>query len=136
MITSASLGKELVVTVPNKIGVLAGISKILADHGVNIKGVAGYGIGPEAKIMVLSDDTLRAKEAIEKGGYKNIKENEIILVDLEDAPGALKSLTSKLLSDKIDIKYIYGTACEGGCPARIIISTSDNEKALVSFKAR
>ena len=136
MVRDAKLGKELVVTVPNKIGILANISKILADHGINIEGVAGYAANNEAKIMLVASDTLRAKEALVKAGYKMTKENEIVIVDLENKPGALKGISAKLADAKIDIKYTYGTACPTGCPARIILSTSENEKALLSLKAK
>ena len=136
MIKDANLGKELIVKMPNKVGILANISKILADRGINIEGVAGYAANNEASIMFVADDTLSAKEALHKGGYENIKENEVVVVDLENKPGALKAITAKLAAEKIDIKYAYGTACPEGCPARIILSTSDNEKALVSFKAK
>ncbi len=136
MIKKASLGKEIVVTVANKIGILANISKILADHGINIEALAGYAVNNDAKIMVVADDTLRGKEALQKAGYSTIKENEVVLVDLENKPGALKSVTAKLAEAKIDIKYTYGTTCPEGCPARIVLATTDNEKALVSFKAK
>lgn len=136
MVKDVNLGKELVVTVPNKVGILANMSKILADHGINVEGVAGYAAETEAKIMIVAEDTLRAKEALVKGGYKNCKENEVLVVDLINKPGALKGITAKLAADKIDIRYTYGTACPSGCPARLIIATSDNEKALVSLKAK
>ncbi|MCM8760870.1 MAG: ACT domain-containing protein [Candidatus Omnitrophica bacterium] len=136
MIKGASLGKEIVVTTENKIGVLANISKILADHGINIEGVAGYAANNEAKIMIVAADTLRAKEAIQKAGYKNTKENEVVIVDLENKAGALKSITAMMAAEKIDIRYIYGTTCPAGCPARIIISTTANEKAVVLFKSK
>jgi hypothetical protein len=134
MIKNAELGKELVVAVPNKIGILADMSKVLADHGINIEGVAGYAQNNEAKIMIVTDDTLRAKEALEKSGYKGIKEKEVVIVELINKPGALKAITAKLSQEKIDIIYTYGTACPEGCPARIILSTTNNEKALVSIK--
>jgi len=134
MLKDVNLGKELVVSVPNNVGVLANISKLLADRGINIEGVAGYAQGTDAKIMIVAEDALRAKEALEKGGYKMIKENEVLVLDLENKPGALKVVTAKLAKDGIDIRYTYGTACPSGCPARIVISTSANEKALVSLK--
>ena len=136
MVKNANLGKEIVVTAPNKIGVLANISKILADHGINIEGVAGYAANNEAKIMLVMDDTLRGKEALAKAGYNSIKENEVVLLDLENKPGAMKSISAKLAEQEIDIKYTYGTACPAGCPARLVLSTSDNEKALVAFKTK
>ena len=137
MIKDANLGKEIVVTTENKVGVLAGISRMLADHGINIEGVAGYaGQNNEAKIMLVVDDTLRAREAIEKAGYKNTKENEVVIVDLLNKPGALKGITAMMAAATIDIRYIYGTACPEGCPARIVLSTNNNERAVVLFKAK
>lgn len=134
MIKGINLGKELVVSLPNKVGILAGISKILADGGINVEGVAGYAQGADAKIMIVAEDTLRAKEALERGGYKSLKENEVLVIDLDNKPGALKVVTAKLAKEGIDIRYTYGTACSSGCPARLIIATSANEKALVSLK--
>lgn len=134
MLKDVNLGKELVVSLTNKVGILADIAKILADHGINVEGVAGYAEGNDAKIMIVAEDTLRAKEALEKGGYKTIKENEVLVLDLENKPGALKVVTARLAKDGIDIRYTYGTACSSGCPSRIIMATSANEKALVSLK--
>jgi len=134
MIKSAQLGKEIVVTVGNKIGVLADMSKLVADHGINIDAVAGYAAGNEAKIMLVTGDNLRTVDALIKAGYKTVKEEEVVVVELENKTGALKNITAALASQSIDIKHVYGTVCAGGCPAKIVLSTTDNEKALVTFK--
>lgn len=135
MIRSAEMGKELVLTVPDKPGQMASVSRILADHGINVEGVAGYGTGKEAKIMIVPDDALRAGEALKKAGFNAMETKEVVVVELENKPGALKSITAKLSDARIDIRYLYGTTCVEGCPATIILATSDNEKALVIFKA-
>lgn len=136
MIKEARLGREIEVRVINKIGVLADMSKILAERGVNIEAVAGYAVeaSKEAKIMLVADDNLRAVEALKKSGYKSVKENEVVIIDLENRAGALKLICAKLAAEDIDIKKIYGTACADSCPAKIVLSTSNNEKALVAFK--
>lgn len=134
MISQAQLAKEIVVTVVNKIGVLADMSKLLAESGVNIEAVAGYAVNKEAKIMLVTNDSLRAIGALKKSGYTSIKENEVVVIELEDKPGALKNITARLAAEGIDINQIYGTTCSGGCPAKLVISTTDNEKALVAFK--
>jgi len=135
MVNAATLGKELAVTVINKIGVLAEVSRILADHGLTIDGISGYSKEDNTAVLLLVvDDILRAGEALSKAGYKAIKENEVVLLDIDNKPGALKNLTAKLAIHDIDIKYLYGTACPSGCPARMVLCTSDNEKALLLFK--
>jgi len=134
MVKAAKLGKEINVTIANKIGVLADIAKIIAEHGINIEALAGYAEDKEAKIMLVTEDNLRATDALVKNKYKSIKENEVLILELENKPGDLRNVTAKLSDEDIDIKYIYGTSCSAGCPAKIILSTSDNEKALVAFK--
>lgn len=136
MIKGASLAKEIVVTVGNKIGILADMSKILADHGINIEAVAGYTDNSDAKIMLVTDDNLRAVDALKKNNYSSVVEKEIVVVKLENKAGALKNITAKLAAEGVDIRYIYGTTCSAGCPASIVLSTSDNEKAVVAFKAK
>ena len=134
MIKKVTLGKELVVTTENKVGILANIAKLMADHDINIEGVAGYGDAKEAKIMLVTDDNLRAGDALRKAGYAQIRESEIIMLDLINKPGALKGVTAKLAADNIDLRYCYGTICSEGCPARLILATNANEKAFVLLK--
>ena len=134
MIKAAKLGMEIQVNAANKIGILADISKLLSEKGINIEGVAGYAVSGEAKIMIVTNDTLRTTDALNKAGYKGVKENQVVIVELENRPGALKTVTSVLAASKIDIKQVYGTACISGCPAQLILSTSDNDKALVELK--
>lgn len=137
MIKSVGFGKEIVVTVANRVGVLAEMAKILADHGINLEGVAGYAQVKDAKIMLVVDDALRAIDALKVKGYANAKENNVIEVELENKAGALKNLTLKLAEAGIDINYIYGTTCSGDCTvARLILDTNNNEKALVALKGK
>ncbi len=136
MVRDAHLGKEIVVVVGNKIGVLANLSKIVSDHGINIEAVAGYADNAEAKIMLVTNDNLRALDALVKNGYKSSKESEVLVLEMENKAGVLKNITAKLASESIDIKYIYGTTCTSGCPSRVVLSTSNNEKAVVAFKTR
>ena len=134
MVKSAQLAKQIVVTIANKVGILAEISKLVADHGINVEAVAGYAINNEAKIMFLTSDNQRVTDALKKAGYSSIKEEEVVVVELENKAGALKNITGVLVDQGIDIKQVYGTACIAGCPAKIILSTSNNDKVLVALK--
>jgi len=135
MIKAVRSAKEIAVTVVNKIGVLAEMSKILSSEGINIEAVAGYAADDQtAKIMLVAADSLKAVGALKKAGYNSLQEKEVVIVELENKTGALKLITAKLAAAEIDIKQIYGTTCAAGCPASIVISTVDNEKALAALK--
>ena len=134
MSRQAQLSKEIAVTVANKVGVLADMSKLLSEGGINIEAVAGYALGSEAKLMVVTADNAAAVNILKKAGYASLKENEVVVVDLENKPGALKEITLSLAGNGVDIKQVYGTACSSECPSRIVFSTSDNQKALEALR--
>ncbi len=136
MIKDVNLIKEIVVTSENKMGVLANITKILADKDINIEGVAGYAEAGVAKLMFVTNNNLRATDALKKAGYTSIKESEAVMVDLINKPGALKNITAKLFAEGVDIKYAYGTISREESSPRIILSTSNNEKAFVILKSK
>jgi len=134
MVVNVRLGKEIVVTIVNKVGILAEMSDIIANHGINIEAVGGYATENAASIMIVTGDNLRAMDALKAKGYKSAVESEVVILDMENKPGALKNITRKLATEDIDIKHIYGSACSGDCPARLVISCSNNEKALILLK--
>jgi hypothetical protein len=134
MVANARLGKEILIRTENKVGVLADISTMLADHGINIDAIVGYGEGAKAEIMLIADDSRRASDALKAATYEAVQEREVVVLDLENKPGALKSVSSALAAENIDINYVYGTTCGAGCPAKIVMSTNDNQKVLLTLK--
>jgi len=134
MIKSASLAKEIVVNIKNAVGILADISRLLADHGINIEAVHGCALGEDATITILTSDNLRAIEVLKKERYANAEEKNVVVVELENKTGALKAVTARLADEDIDIKYTYGTVCPGGCPAKLVIATDNTEKTLLTLK--
>ena len=80
--------------------------------------------------MFVTNNNVSAVETLASNGYVDTKENEVIIVELENTPGALKNISERLAQNNINITYIYCTTCMGGCPARIILSTTDNQQAI------
>ncbi|MCX5696706.1 MAG: ACT domain-containing protein [Candidatus Omnitrophica bacterium] len=130
MSEQAVLKKELIVSIANKVGVLADISKIIAHEGINILAINGYALTKDkAIIRFVSEDNSGALKILKRIGYGSVKQGEVLVVELDNSPGALREMAGKLANSRIDIKFIYGTACKDGCPASIVLSTSNNKKA-------
>jgi hypothetical protein len=108
----------------------------MADRGINIEAVAGYEVQGtnKARIMLVVEDARRAYDALKEKGFASVEVREELLVELDNRPGALKIVTGLLASKEINIKQIYGTASPGESPVRVILATSDNQKALVTLK--
>jgi hypothetical protein len=136
MLKKAMLAKEISVLVENEMGILHKITDLLADHGINIEAVAGYEVleSKNAEMMFVVDDTLRASDALKAKGYGSVDENDVIVVEMENKPGALKTVTRLLAAKGINIRYIYGSVGSEATYVRVVMLTSDNEKALIALK--
>ena len=132
MIKNITLGEEITITTKNKIGILADVSKMLSFKGINIEAVLGYEIGPIAKLLIVTNANLVIVKELKKMKYRSVKETEVLLVDLDNKPGALKVVSTEMKENKIDIRYVYLTPCT--CTAkgssRMVLQTSDNERAM------
>lgn len=133
MIKNVTLGEEITVTTRNKVGILADVAMMLASKGINIEAVLGYEVGLTGKLFLVTSGNLTIINELKKKKYKLVKETEVILVDLENKPGALKVVATEMKENNIDIKYVYITPCT--CPgkgsSRMVLQTSDNERAIV-----
>ena len=132
MIKNVTLGEEITITTPNKVGILADVAMLLSNKGVNINAILGYESGMMGKVFLVTDANLMIINELKKKKYKFVKETEVILVDLENKPGALKVVATEMKENKIDIKYVYLTpcTCANKGSSRMVLQTSDNEKAM------
>ena len=131
MIKNVSLGEEIVITTKNKVGLLADIATMLANQGVNIEAASGYEVGDTASLRLVTNANLGIVAELRAKKYKSVNETEVVLVELSNKPGALKVVTTELGKNKIDIEYLYVTSSSAGASSsRMILSTSDNEKAM------
>jgi hypothetical protein len=132
MIRSVTLGEEIVVTTKNKVGIMADIAMTLANEGVNIESVVGYEEGQDGKVMLVTSANIRVMDELKAKGYKDVKEREVILVDLENKRGALKVVTQELKDNEIDIQHLYVTSPTGPgtSSSKMVLLTNDNEAAM------
>ena len=133
MIKNGMLGEEITITTRNKVGILADVAMMLANKGINIEAVLGYEVGITGKLLLITSANIIIINELRKKRYKLVKEREVILVDLENKPGALKVVATEMKENKIDIKYAYVTpcTCANKGSSRMVLQTSDNERAMV-----
>jgi hypothetical protein len=124
------MAEEIVISTRNKVGLLADVAVITANHGINIDAILGYESGISARILFITNGNLLIINELKKKKYKFIKETEVVVVELTNKPGALKVVATELKNNRIDIKYIYVTSCSCGGAGRIVLQTSDNEKTM------
>lgn len=126
----ARLDKELVLKVRNEIGVLAQISKIVAERGINILAAGAWVEGSQAIVHLVTDDTLRTSEMLRAKSYAP-RETEVVLVEIPHKPGMLKHVTEKLAQAGIDLHHLYVSATTSTGNSLIVLASANNNRAVV-----
>lgn len=121
--------KQLSVFLPNRPGVLARTCSILSDSGVNIMAMAVHDSVDNAVVRFLVDHPTKALLLLEQEELY-VLEQEVVVVDLDNHPGALARICQALAEADINIAYAYCTAMrqqELGC---LVLKTDQPERAL------
>lgn len=118
---------QLTLNLESKPGVLAKISRALADAGVNITGLCAAEASGRGKLRILVTDPARAKAALTGAKYR-VSEEPALTFSLENRPGALAGVVEKLAAGKINIKCAYATTSDGG-HATVVLTVSNADKA-------
>lgn len=127
---TAKIGKEIVVETLNQAGLLDEMARTLSEKGISVLGVSGGVKGHNAVIRLITDDNVRAMDALRRKNYSPA-EAEVIVVDLPHRPGMLRQVTERLCKAEIDILHVYGTAEMSSARGLLILSTPRNEHAVV-----
>jgi hypothetical protein len=125
----ARMGKEVVARMPNQVGVLAHVTKLVAEMGIDIGAVSSWVEGSQAVIRLLTNDATRVADALRQQKL-TVKENEVVLVTSPHKPGMLRKVTEKLAQAGIDLRYLYASALESQEQCLIVFGSTDNGKAM------
>ena len=125
----ASVVKQLLVITEDKIGMLQEVSAAVSNAGANIEAMCAYGMEGKAYFMIVTSDNAKVSAALK--GKGQVKEEDVVIVELVNKVGAAFGISEKLKKAGIDLKYIYGTTCVScGCACRVVFSSDDNAKAV------
>ena len=100
--------KDLTIMLKSQPGTLSQISALLGKMGINIEGIAGMQAPDKDVIHLLLEDPEKAKALLEKEGI-NATIRDVLVVDVEDRPGALGKIAQKLADAGINITLAYLT---------------------------
>jgi hypothetical protein len=124
--------KEIVVRMPNAIGTLGEVARIVADKGVNILAASAWVEGEQAVIRLVTDDTVRVVDALKARQY-DVQEGDVLMTEPAHKPGMLHRLTERLAQAGIDIRHLYATAGASQERCVIVFATANNERALLEL---
>ena len=129
MIKNLVKAKEISVLTKNEVGALSRMMSFLVNHGINVETIVGYSnqTGRQGNLTFITDNNQEAIAELVNNEYEYIEERDVIVIELANKPGSLKNVSVILANNGININYFYCTTCSGGCPAKIVLATTDND---------
>jgi hypothetical protein len=100
--------RDCAIQLSNNPGDLSRVAQALGRRGVNIKALAAITVDSKAMTRILPDDIVVARSALEAANIR-FTESEVHLVLLENKPGVLASVTSRLGDEGVNLEALYVT---------------------------
>ena len=100
----AHVATDLAVTLPeDRPGMLARAVNALSSAGLNLEGHAEM----EGVVHVLTIDADAARTALEGAGFRVVREQQVVLVPVQDRPGSAASIFRRIADAKVNIRFSY-----------------------------
>jgi len=129
----ADLDRQLMIHLKDTAGTLAEVLSVVSSSGINIIALCAYAIDGMVAIMFVSEDNNAAKSLLEKKGF-DVQEEEVVLLTLDNRPGALQEVTNKIAEAGIDLTLMYGSADKDAEQSPIVLISRNNLDVMMLVK--
>jgi hypothetical protein len=116
--------KDLTVILEDRPGTLADVGEALGKAGININGLCGFPCEGKGIFHILVEDAAAARRALEEIGLEVRGERQVLILELEDRPGAFGDVTRRIANAGVNIDLVYAAT-----KTRVIIGADDLDKA-------
>jgi hypothetical protein len=101
------MAKNLTISLADRPGILAELGEALGGAGVNIEGFCGYASEGRGTLHVLVEDAAGARRALEEAGFDVEDERDVVVVDVEDRPGAMGVVARRVANADVGLNLGY-----------------------------
>ena len=102
------MSTDLTLYLDDQPGELARIGDVLGKAGANIAGLCALTSGGgQAEVHILVHDATAAFEALQRAGIRIAAEQEVLVLEIEDRPGALGEIARKLGEARVNLTLVY-----------------------------
>jgi hypothetical protein len=120
--------REISLTLPNRPGALAGVSKALAKARINLAAISVDSSSGEGLVRLIVNDPDRAVGLLATAGY-DPEVQEMIAVRLEDRAGSFLRVLEALARERINIQSVAILVAREGNQPLVALSASDLPRA-------
>jgi len=121
--------KQLALFLENRPGTLARVCDALARAKISIYAVSMSDTVDHSVVRMVVSDYVKALHMFEERGTL-VVEDDVLMMESENKPGALGKLAHKLAAAKVNIEYLYSATLPDAAKGLLILRVSDPKKAL------
>jgi hypothetical protein len=117
------VSKDFVLIPDDKPGVIARLGEAAGAAGINIEGISAFTGEGKGVVHVLVEDAEAALETLSAAGFDVRAARDVLLLDVEDRPGAMGEVCRTLADAEVNIAQAYianGT--------RLVLAVDDIER--------
>ena len=102
------MATDLTLYLDDQPGELARVGDVLGQAGANIAGLCALPSGGgQAEVHILVQDATPAFEALQSAGIRIAAEQEVLVLKIEDRPGALGEIARRLGEARVNLTMAY-----------------------------
>lgn len=110
-------------------GVLARLGEAAGAAGINIEGISAFTGEGRGVVHVLVRDPEGAREALAAAGFDVRAARDVLVVDIEDRPGAMGEVCRRLADHGVNIQQAYIAGGTGSADYRLVMAVDDIDTA-------
>ena len=118
---------RIIVMAKNEVGVIADISRALADEGINIETISAEALDEKGVITLTTDSYDNALRVLTDAGFKTVSDDSLLL-RLPDEPGSLAKVAERFKDAGVNIQSVHIVERRAGHTI-VALSTADRAKA-------
>ena len=122
---------RIIVMARDEVGVIADISRTLADENINVESINAQVTGEEVTIVLTTDRSDHALYILNQAGFKAVSDDALVL-RLPDEPGALAGVAGSLKAAGINIESMHILSRQAG-HAMIALKTDNRTEAIAAI---
>lgn len=110
-------------------GVLARLGEAAGEAGINIEGISAFTGEGKGVVHLLVADPGDAQRALAAAGFDVRAARDVLVVDIEDRPGAMGEVCRRLADHDVNIQQAYIASGGPGGGYRLVLAVDDIDKA-------
>ena len=120
---NVQIRNEVMFKAPTRVGLLADVTRVLHEAGVNILAIGAYDKGDMGEFLLITSNNKAAYEALGTlGGEMDMQ--SVVVAEVANEPGELAKIAQVLADHNINVSQIFATSIDGADKVLIVLTAA------------